>query len=56
MHCSRIDSRIGLPATLSIGLGQWSVSGRNRVPLPPAINTTGLGSPAAGSSRRSSRR
>ena len=29
----------GLPATITIGLGWFEVSGRSRVPSPPAITT-----------------
>ena len=35
-------SRIGRPATRSIGLGTVSVSGRSRVPRPPAMTTARL--------------
>ena len=38
-RCSTIRSRIGRPATRSIGLGTVSVSGRSRTPWPPAMTT-----------------
>src|SRR6266542_6885912 len=41
--CSRRSSRMcsmhGLPATGTIGLGWFDVSGRRRVPSPPAMTT-----------------
>ena len=38
-RCRTIRSRIGRPATRSIGLGTVSVSGRRRTPWPPAMTT-----------------
>ena len=35
-------SRMGRPATRSIGLGTDSVSGRSRMPRPPAMTTAGV--------------
>ena len=38
-RCRMIRSRIGRPATRSIGFGTVSVSGRRRMPCPPAMTT-----------------
>jgi hypothetical protein len=53
MRCSTSRSRMGRPATRSIGLGRFSVSGRRRVPRPPAMITAQFGRKVAPSSSSS---